>query len=161
MAACAKCGATLAEGATFCGSCGTAVGAAAAASAPAGGVPAASGGLTSNVAGALAYIPFVGWIAAIVFLVADPYNKDKFVRFHAFQSLFLHIAFFVLGIVLFIITVVLGVIPIVGWIIDFLLHIVFWIGILALELFLMYKAYSNAKFMLPVVGKIAEQQASK
>ena len=92
MAACAKCGTALAEGATFCGSCGTAVTAAGAAPASGGAAPtgapaaASSGGLTSNVAGALAYLTI---IPAIIFLVADPYKQDRFVRFHAFQCLFL------------------------------------------------------------------------
>lgn len=43
-------------------------------------------GLTDNAAGALAYVTFV---PAIVFLVLPPYNTNPYVRFHAWQSIFL------------------------------------------------------------------------
>ena len=43
-------------------------------------------GLTDNAAGAIAYITF---IPAIIFLAIPPYNTSPFVRFHAWQSIFL------------------------------------------------------------------------
>lgn len=115
--------------------------------------------MASNVAGLLTYI--LGVITAIVFLVLEPYNKDKFVRFHAFQSLFFGIAVFVLAIVLSIVSMVLAVIPVVGWIVGLLLWIVFSLGVLVVWIMLMYKAYNNERWMLPVIGKLAEQQAGK
>jgi uncharacterized membrane protein len=161
MANCVKCGATLAEGANFCISCGTTVAAADAApapgAAPAGGgaAPAASsGGLTSNVAGALAYLTI---IPAIIFLVADPYKNDRFVKFHAFQCLFLAASTFVL----YVVVGIFSVIPIIGWIIGLLLLPLMGLAIFALVVFTAYKAYNNQKFMIPVIGKLAEQQASK
>jgi uncharacterized membrane protein len=54
-------------------------------------------GLTPNVAGALAYL--LGLVTGIVFLVIEPFKNDRFVRFHAFQSIFVHVAFIVLWIV--------------------------------------------------------------
>jgi uncharacterized membrane protein len=161
MAACAKCGADLKEGATFCGSCGAPVAAAAGAApasgggAPAGATPSASsGGLTPNVAGALAYLTI---IPAIIFLVMEPYNKDKFIRFHAFQCLFVAAASFVIffGLGIF------SLIPIVGWILGLLLMPLLGLAIFCLILFTMYKAYNNEKFKLPVIGNLAEQQADK
>jgi len=53
--------------------------------------------MTDNVAGALAYVTF---IPAIVFLVLEPYSKNRFIRFHSFQCLFFCGALFALGIVL-------------------------------------------------------------
>ena len=44
-----------------------------------------TGGLEDNVAGMLAYITI---IPAIIFLVVEPFNKRRFVRFHSFQSIF-------------------------------------------------------------------------
>jgi uncharacterized membrane protein len=160
MANCAKCGAALGPGATFCGSCGTPVGAAAA---PAGAgqgaaataaAPATSGGLAQNVAGMLAYFTIIG---AILMMVLEPYNKDKFVRFHAFQSLFLNIAW----IVLWIATWIVMMVPVLGWIIGVLAWLVLGLGGLILWIVLVFKAYGNQKFMLPVIGKMAEEQASK
>lgn len=162
MAFCAKCGAQLAEGVTFCGACGAPVGAAASPSAmsPAAPAPTASagGGLTSNMAGALAYVTI---IPAIIFLVMEPYNKDRFIRFHSFQCLFFAASMFALSIVLMIVGFVLAFIPVLGWILDLILWLVFCFGSLALVIFLIYKAYNNEKFLLPVIGKLAEQQASK
>lgn len=162
MAFCAKCGATLSEGTTFCGSCGTPAGATGGGPAPAPGAPspaAAGTGLTSNVAACLAYAMTV--LTAILFLVLEPYNKDKFVRFHAFQSLFFGIGAVVLSIALMILTIVIGLIPIIGWIIDLLLWVAFCLGMFGAWIFLMYKAYNNEKYMLPFIGKLADEQAGK
>ena len=65
-------------------------------------------GLADNVAGALAYVTI---IPAIVFLVLEPFNKKRFVRFHAFQCIFFAIAWIVLWIGLSFI----GHIPFLGW----------------------------------------------
>jgi len=164
MAFCAKCGAQLQEGVAFCGSCGAPAGAAASGAAPAGGAaPAAapastSSGLTSNVAGMIAYITI---IPAIIFLVMEPYNKDKYVRFHAFQSLFFNIAWFILVVAMMFVGIALGFIPVLGWILDILLWLVIGFGGFAIWVFLLVKAYGNQKFELPVIGKMAAQQAEK
>jgi len=148
MAFCAKCGAAMSEGVGFCGSCGTPVGAGQAAG------TSGSGGLAPNVAGALAYFTI---IPAIIFLVAEPFNRDRFVKFHAFQCLFLagatFVLFFALGI--------FAMIPLLGWVIGIVVIPLLGLLIFAVVLFTMYKAYNNQKFMLPVIGKLAEQQASR
>jgi uncharacterized membrane protein len=119
---------------------------------------ASSGGLTSNVAGALAYFTI---IPAIIFLVVEPYNRDRFVKFHAFQSLFFNLAWVVLVIGMMIVSFIIGMIPVVGGIIALLLWLVIGLGGFALWVFVMYKAYNQEKYMLPVIGKLADQQASK
>jgi uncharacterized membrane protein len=151
------------EGAGFCGSCGTPLSAAAAGAAPA---PAAgptatttgSSGLAPNVAGALAYFTI---IPAIIFLVVEPYNKDRFIKFHAFQSLFFNLAWVVLIIGMMIVGFILALIPVVGWILDILLWLAIGLGGFVLWVYTMYQAYNEKKFMLPVIGKLAEQQASR
>src|SRR5947209_9695110 len=91
MTYCANCG-TPVEG-RFCPKCGAAAGAAPApgyvpppGNVPPGYPPPAAGGLgmDENLASALCYIPIVG----LIFLLIEPYNKNRTVRFHAFQSLF-------------------------------------------------------------------------
>ena len=153
MAFCAKCGAQVAEGTPFCGSCGAAVGGAAPVAATS-----AGSGLTPNMAGALAYVTI---IPAILFLVMEPYNKDRFIRFHSFQCLFFAATMFVASIVVMILGFILAFIPVLGWILDLILWATLWLGSIALVIFLIYKAYNNEKFMLPVIGNLAEQQASK
>jgi uncharacterized membrane protein len=168
MAACAKCGAPLLEGAGFCGSCGAPVGAPVAeppAAPSPGSVPTAAAGtttgasgLTPNVAGALAYFTI---IPAIIFLVVEPYNKDRFIKFHAFQSLFFNLAWVVLIVGMMIVGFILALIPVVGWILDVLLWLAIGLGGFILWVYTMYQAYNEKKFMLPVIGKLAEQQASR
>ena len=46
-------------------------------------------GLSDNAAGAIAYMTFV---PAIVFLLVLPYNRNRYVRFHAWQSLLLNVS---------------------------------------------------------------------
>ncbi len=160
MGFCAKCGAQLAAGTTFCGSCGAPAGATAAPpAAPAPIATAGAGsGLAPNIAGALAYVTV---IPAILFLVMEPYNKDRFIKFHSFQSIFFGVAWIVLWIGLIIVHTILAFIPVVGWILAILISLGVGFGGLALWIFLVYKAYNNEKFMLPVIGKLAEDQASK
>lgn len=162
MAFCPGCGTQVGDGTTFCPSCGKATsagGGSAAAVAPA---PAVAGtanasGLSDNVAGLLCYSP-VGLIADIIFLVADPYKSNKFIRFHAFQSLFLGAAMFALGISFMIINMVLGAIffPLVA--IAAIVELLIWLGSLVLFIMLMVKAYGMQTPHLPIVGALADKQ---
>lgn len=112
--------------------------------------------MESNVAAALAYVTI---IPAIVFLVVEPYNKDKFVRFHSFQSIFFGAAWIVLWFGAFIVSLIIGHIPIIGWLIDLMMWLVISLGGFVLWILLVLKAYQNQKWMLPVIGGLAAQQA--
>jgi uncharacterized membrane protein len=149
VAFCPTCGTQIADGAS-CPKCAGAAAPGAIAVAP------AAGGLTDNVAGALAYVTI---FPAILFLVLEPYNKNRFVRFHAFQCLFLCVAGIALWIALAIVSVVLAFIPILGHLISFLLWLAITLGFLIVVLILIIKAYQGEKFKLPVIGDMAEQQA--
>ncbi len=119
------------------------------------GVGSAAGShLQPNVAGLLTYL--VEFITGILFLVPEPYKRDRFVRFHAFQSIFLSAAWLVIYIAL---EIVLSVLPGVLWWLASLLFSLVSLGLFLLVLFLMYKAYNNEKFKLPIVGELAEKQA--
>jgi uncharacterized membrane protein len=108
-------------------------------------------GLTDNVAGALAYVTI---IPAIVFLVLEPFNKKRFVRFHSFQCLFFAAAWIVLWIGL----AFIGHIPFLGWATVLLWPLVSLAGFV-IWLILVLKAYQGKMFKLPVIGDMAEQQA--
>ena len=164
MAFCASCGAEV-QG-KFCAKCGAPAGAASGSagaasppppSAPYVAAPAASAGLDENVAAALCYL--LGVLTGVLFLVIEPYSRNRTIRFHAFQSIFAWIAAIVIGMVLSMISYIFVSIPFIGWIIYILLWTVFSLGILGLWLFLMYKAYNKERFVLPVVGAWAEKQA--
>lgn len=142
---CTSCGGELPEGAGACPKCG-------AASAPTV-VPqgSAQGGLADNVAGALAYITI---IPAIVFLLIEPFNKNRFVRFHAFQCLFIAVSCFAIGIVFGII----AMIPVIGLLLIPISFLV-WLGIFVIIVVCAVKAYQGQKWKLPFIGDLAEKQA--
>jgi uncharacterized membrane protein len=169
MAFCASCGTQMADNAAFCPKCGKAAGQAsgvgaspapapAPPSAPPAGyaAPAASAPIAENVAGMLAYFTI---IPAIIFLLIEPYNRNRFVRFHSFQCLFTVGALIVIEVILMIFMSVLHVIGI-GWIIGMILWPLFWLAFLALWLLLVIKAYQHSMFKLPIVGDLAEKQAN-
>jgi uncharacterized membrane protein len=148
MAFCGKCGSAIADGAAFCGSCG-----APASTPPPPPAATQSGQMSSNVAGLLAYI--LGLITGIIFLVIEPYKNDRFVRFHAFQSIFFCIALIVFSILWSIVGVMLGsILGSLWWAVGLIIRLGF-----LLWLFLMYKAYNNERYMLPVIGDMAAKQA--
>lgn len=155
MPFCAKCGAQLGEGATFCGSCGAPAGSAGVSPT----VPAASGAAMSpNVAGLLAYV--LGFITGIIFLVIEPYKNDKFVRFHAFQSIFFNVALIVFWIAFSIMASILGFMSLgILAVLMAGLGLLFSLAILAYWIFLMYKAYNNERYMIPFIGSLAAKQA--
>ena len=143
MAFCSSCGTQVADGTTLCPACSSR-----APVSPA----AAGGGLTDNVAGMLAYVTI---IPAIIFLVMAPYNRSRFVRFHAFQSIFFAVAWTVLWIAL----TIVGMMPVLGW-----ATIIVWpllgLGGLVVWIILLLKANQGQMFKLPIIGDMAEKQAN-
>ena len=161
MAFCVHCGAQVAEGVTTCPTCGKAAaqpdgGAAAAAPPPPGSSSVASTGLDENIAGMLAYFTI---IPAIVFLVIEPYNRNRFVRFHSFQCIFGVVAIIVIDIVLGIAAAILHFIPVVGWMMSTALWWLWSLAVLALWVLVVIKAYQHEIYKLPVIGDLAERQA--
>jgi uncharacterized membrane protein len=158
MPFCATCGAQV-EG-RFCGKCGSTV---AAGSAPAGSAPpgpgpqpmAVAAPMAENVASALCYV--LGLVTGIIFLVLAPYNQNKTVRFHAFQSIFFHVAcilfYFVFSIVL---GIFLSMLHIFG--LGFLVQLVGLLFFVA-WLYLLISAYQGKTVVLPIIGPIAQKQA--
>jgi len=104
-------------------------------------------GLEENIAGLLCYV--LGWITGIVFLVLE--KENKFVRFHAMQSI---ATFLPLMVIAWIINLIFMWIPFISWAISTLI----WILVLILWLILMFKAYQGEMYKLPIVGNFAEKQ---
>jgi uncharacterized membrane protein len=124
--------------------------------------PAASSGMSNNVAGLLCYLPVggIGLIISIVFLLVEPYKNTRFVRFHALQSIFLHVASVVIFVGLFIVGGILGLITKgLGWLLTSLLAPFVGLGLFVLIIVLMIKAYGNQEFKVPVIGDLASKQA--
>ncbi len=170
MPFCKNCGAQV--NGQFCPQCGTS---AAAAAQPAAGGPAvpppaaaysaaapqaapAQAGLTDNVAAMLSYV--LGFVTGIIFLVLEPYKNNKFIRFHAFQSIFISAAAIAISIVLGIIgSIVFSTMGFSMWSVWTTLSLLVRLALFVLWLILLIKAYQGQKFKLPVIGDIAEKQA--
>ena len=141
---CAKCGTKNAEGTKYCQNCGSMLDTQA---------PKVAGSTTSlepNVAGLLCYV--LGWITGLVFILIE--KENKFVRFHAMQSIVTFGAFTVLWIPFSILSqmdilrVLFGILQAVTGILAFVLWIV-----------LMIKAYQGERYKLPIAGDIAEKNS--
>lgn len=150
MPYCSACGESVPENAAFCPKCGSPVtrpsGAVNEPSAPAS-APGSGGvsglAIPENVAGMLCYI----FLAAVIFLLVQPYNRNRFIRFHAFQSILLTVVWIVLhGVV---------IIPWIGWALWPTMELAFLIAWVVL----LIKAYQGVMFKLPVIGDFAQQQA--
>jgi uncharacterized membrane protein len=102
-------------------------------------------GMQPNVAGLLCYL--LTWLTGIVFLIIE--KENKFVRFHAVQS----IAVFA---PINIIMIILGFIPVIGWIIN----IILWILEFILWIFLMFNAYQGKMIKIPIAGNFAEKYSN-
>jgi uncharacterized membrane protein len=169
MAFCANCGAALADGAAFCAGCGKPVEKINAANtgttpaptltpaAPAAaGSAAAASGLTPNVAGALAYI--LGFITGIIFLVLEPYKNDRFVRFHAMQSIFYSVACIVFSIAWGIFWGMAFAVSSSLWALLVPVRMLIHLALFLYWLYLMYQAYNNREYRIPFIGDLAAKQ---
>ena len=113
-------------------------------------------GLEPNVAGLLCYV--AGWVTGVIFLFVE--KKDKFVRFHAIQSIIVFGAMSVLWILFGIIRggdmwwTAHGL-----WVFLSIIYWILWAFGAFLWILLMLKAYGGNKYKLPIAGDIAEKNA--
>ena len=143
--------------------------------APPPGSSGSSTGMDPKIAAAISYI----WIVGLIFFFME--KENKFIRFHAMQSILFGIAnsviMGVLAIIAFILTVVFtiggaaaatatgsgGLGTIMGlfvwliWLVFWLLGLVFLVGLV----FAAIKAYQGQKFKLPIIGNMAEKIVNK
>ncbi len=105
--------------------------------------------LTPNVAaGVAAVFPLIG---GIVLLIVE--KKDEFVRFWSMQSIYFGGAMFVLSIIL----TILAMIPIVGCVTS-ILGMIVYLGALVLWIITIIKAFQGERWLIPVLGEMAEKQ---
>ena len=124
-------------------------------------------GLDANVVAGLCYVGnlvcALGLILSIITIVTDKTNK--LARFHAFQSLFLSLLGFVVGILYWIIAVV-GILldnalgfPLFSLLFT-LVVVLLWIVLLVGIIIAAIKAFQGQIYKLPVVGNFADQYSN-
>ncbi len=107
-------------------------------------------GFNPRTASILCYIPMVGWIMSIVVLASSAYRNNRTVRFHAFQGLYLFVAWLI-----------------IDWVIrplQFFPHpfgsLVFHslqLTVMVLWIFMIVKTSQEQTYSLPVIGELAEK----
>ena len=132
MAVCPSCGGALDGG--VCSRCATS------------GAPAAHA-IEDNIASALCYL-LLG-VTGVLFLWLEPYSRNRKVRFHAFQAIFVNVAIIVFWVS----------ISLLGGKLALLISPMFLLACLILWLALIWTAWQNQRIMLPLIGPMAEKQA--
>ncbi len=102
----------------------------------------------------LCYVPFVGWIAAIAVLAGERFRHDRTVRFHAFQGLYLFVAYLI-----------------VEWVVGPFFRMLpgmhmrpdKWLalGLVILWIYMMIQTARDATVSLPILGELAEKSAAE
>ncbi len=149
---CRNCGIELVAGAAYCSSCGKPVLELKAASDTA---VALASGMQANVAAALCYL--AGFISAAVFLTLEPYRHNPFVRYHAFQAIFLSVAWILLH---FALSGLIAIVPWTAWRLIATASSLVSLAAVTASILLIYKAWGHKRFKLPLIGDLAEKWTS-
>lgn len=116
--------------------------------------------IDNNVAAMLSYVPFclVNVIASVVFLASEP-KSNRFLRYHAIQSLGLNVGYLAVGILCAVSSFIFSVIPFLGFLavvtslIWGLATLIYVVG----NLYMMYAAYKGKMISIPVISQFADQ----
>ncbi len=148
MPFCSQCGNQVGPQDAFCGRCGSPQGVAAPPPLPPrrGGDPLAA--LNPRTAAILCYVPGIGWIVSIVVLAADKFRRDYAVRFHAFQGLYLFVAWLMDDWVLRPLLEHSNAVPV---------HRIIQAVLLGMSIFMMVKASHGENYQLPLIGELAQR----
>jgi len=107
-------------------------------------------GISPRTASILSYIPGIGWIGCIIWLASDRFRHNRPVRFHAFQGLYLFVAWLMNA-----------------WVIHPLAYLHFGfdkliaLALLIMSVFMMIKAHHGEMYSLPLFGELAERSVAE
>jgi uncharacterized membrane protein len=108
--------------------------------------------ITPRTASILCYIPGLGWIGSIIVLASERFRGNRVVRFHAFQGLYLFVAYLIEDWVL---KPMFTVIP------HMHLNGIVDVVLLGMSIFMIVKASRDEAFALPIIGELAEKSVSE
>jgi uncharacterized membrane protein len=152
MPFCSQCGNLVSASDVFCAKCGARQPVTPSNPLPPSGTDALSA-LHPRTASVLCYVPGIGWIVSIVLLASGRFRNDLTVRFHAFQGLYLFVAWLI-----------------ADWVLRPAFYFVPWphfeiyriaeLALLGMSIFMMLKAGQNEAFALPIFGELAHRSAA-
>jgi len=108
--------------------------------------------ITPRTASILCYIPGVGWIGSIVVLASQRFRNDRIVRFHAFQGLYLFVAWLIEDWVLKPIFFVIPHMHVNG---------VIQVMLFCVSIFMIIKTSHEEAYSLPIIGELAEKSVAE
>ena len=141
MPFCCQCGNQVGPGDCYCGRCGAHQSV---------GSPAenALSQISPRTATICCYIPGLGWIASIIVLASEKFRRDRTVRFHAFQGLYLFVAWLLNSWVLRPFSHIVPHVPVHQLVEALLLFMSIW---------MMVKAAHDEAYALPLFGELAQR----
>jgi uncharacterized membrane protein len=110
------------------------------------------GSVTPRTASILCYIPGLGWIGSIIVLASERFRTNRVVRFHAFQGLYLFVAYLIDDWVLK---------PMFIGIPHVHIHGLIAAVLLGMSIFMIIKASHDEAFALPIIGELAHKSVSE
>lgn len=149
MPFCSQCGNEVGGGDAYCHRCGARQPTASAPRRPGQDPLSQMSGRTASI---LCYIPGIGWIASIVVLASEKFRGNRDVRFHAFQGLYLFVAWLLDGWV---------VRPMFSMIPHMPIHGLLELLLLGMSIFMMVKAAHNETYSLPLFGELAHRSVAE
>lgn len=151
MPYCCQCGHKVGSADVYCANCGARQ---PAAPSP----PDYLHGISPRTASLLCYVPILGWLAAILVLASARFRRDARVRFHAFQGLYLFVAWLIVDWVLSPLFAFPGF-----WGPPFhrVLPALLKLAIFVAWIFMMIKAAHNTQYKLPILGDLAEKSVAE
>lgn len=152
MPFCCQCGNQVGGTDTFCGKCGTRQ------SVQTGPQRDFLDNFPPKVASMLCYIPVVGWIPCVVVLASHRYRQNRLARFHAFQGLYLFVAWLIVDMVL---SPLFGHMPVPIFIFHRGSVDILKMAIFAVWIFMIVKTSQHQLFKLPILGELAERSVAE
>jgi uncharacterized membrane protein len=157
MAFCVQCGNKVGDADQFCAKCGSRQKVAASAGPSHSHDPLS--GISSRNASLLCYIPWVGWIAAIVVLASERFRHDAQVRFHAFQGLYIFVGWLMVE------WVVSPFLFASGFLFSMPFHragaSLLQLAVFVAWIVMLIKVSQNENYKLPIIGDLAERSVSE
>lgn len=155
MPFCTQCGKQVGPNDIYCAACGAKQAPPTSAGSPAAG-PDLLHKVNDRNASILCYLPVVGWIPAIVVLASNRFRANRDIRFHAFQGLYLFVAWLLIQ---------WFVSPMVSfgphWGPQRAIVHLFELVIFGAWIFMLVKTSQNQFFRLPIIGEMAERSVAE
>src|SRR3954447_20939836 len=158
MPFCTQCGNAVGPADTFCAKCGFRQRAGDPPPKPFPGANSPLNDITPRAASMLCYIPVVGWIPAIFVLAAQRFQKDRTVRFHAFQGLYLFVIWLIVD---WVVSPIVSFGPGSGFHEAKLIRSLLHMAVLAAWIFMIIKTSHEEMYHLPIVGELADRSVSE